>query len=247
MLYESPSAAAQPSLTAASVVQFAELVKKTGTSPSASSQKRRNVARKKLQRVIREHQRYARRTKLRAVALTLTYRDAALFSSKHISAFVDRVRRQLKRMGHMLPYAWVLECAGNLHYHLILWLPRGYVLDPAKQLKWWLWGSTWVEGCRCVKAWGRYISKFDTKTTLPKRARLYGYGGLDEVGTLAASRAALPRWLLMLVPADHRARRCPGGGWVDTTTGEIYRSPYIWTPWGVVLRSLSPPPCHRAA
>lgn len=222
-------------ITAASVAWFAELVNKTGTSATASSRKRKNAAQKKLNRVIKEQSRYAKVANLRAVALTLTYSDAAAFSPKHISAFLDRVRRTLKRLGHSLPYAWVLECASHLHYHLIVWLPRGYKLDQTKLSRWWPWGSTWVESCRSVKAWGRYMAKFVSIAKLPKGARLYGYGGLDEGGKLAVSRAALPRWLLASLPAGHRVSRCSGGGWVDTETGEFHRSPYIWTPWGTML------------
>lgn len=148
----------------------------------------------------------------------------------------------LKGKGHILPYAWVLESASHVHYHLILWLPRGYVLDHAKLAKWWPWGSTWLETCRSVKAWGRYMAKFDSTAKLPKGARLYGYGGLDEVGKTAVLRAGLPLWLQALLPAGHRACRCPGGGWADAVTGEIYRSPYVWTPWGAVLRHHASPP-----
>ncbi len=235
MLSVSHMPASGPRITSASVSRFAELVKKIVTSPSLSARKRKNTARKKLSRVIKEQRRHAKTAKLRAVAVTLTYRDSALFSSKHISAFLDRLRRVLKRMAHILSYAWALEVAGQLHYHLLVWLPRGYTLNPAKLAKWWPWGSTWLEGCRCVKAWGRYIVKFDSVAKLPKGARTYGYGGLDDAGKIAVSRAALPRWLLTLLPAGHRARRCRGGGWVDTVLGVIYRSPYIWTPRGAVL------------
>lgn len=222
-------------VSAASVVQFSELVNKIETCPSLASRRRKNAARKKLKCVIKEQQRYAKVANLRAVALTLTYREKHAFSKKHISAFLDCVRRVLRRNGCTFPYSWVLERASHLHYHLLVWLPRGYVLDSVKLSKWWPWGSTWVEGCRCVKAWARYMSKFDSKISLPKSARLYGYGGLDQVGKLAASRVALPRWLQGLLPACHKACRCKGGGWVDMMTGEIYRSPYAWTPWGLVL------------
>lgn len=245
----SPSAGGRPSssITSDSLARFAELVNKIGTSPATGLRKRRNTARKKLKRIIDEQRKFAKPASLRAVALTLTYRDATLFSSKHISAFLDRLRRALKRTGHSLPYTWVLDRASHLHYHLILWLPRGYNLDPARLAKWWTWGSTWVESCRNVKAWGRYMAKFDSIPTLPKGARLYGCGGLDDAGTLAVSRATLPRWLQALLPAGHRARRCPGGGWVDMATGEIYRSPYTWTPRGAVLAAVRRPTCHGVA
>lgn len=242
----SPLAGGRPNsiITTESLARFAELVNKIGTSPATALRKRKTAARKKVMRIIGEQRKYAGTANLRAVALTLTYRDAKLFCSKHISTFLDRLRRALKRLGHSLPYIWVLERASQFHYHLILWLPRNYILDPAKLAKWWTWGSTWVESCRSVKAWGRYMAKFDSIQTLPKGARLYGYGGLDDAGTLALSRATLPRWLQGLLPAGHRARRCPGVGWADMTTGEIYRSPYVWTPRGAVLATASRPTYH---
>lgn len=239
MCFDSSPVAGRATITASSVPRFTELVKKIGTSATASSRKRKNAGRKKLNSVIKEQRRYARLANLRAVAVTLTYLDAATFSQKHMSAFLGALRQALKRMGYRLPYAWVLEQASHLHYHLLLWLPRGYTLDLTKLSKWWPWGSTWVESCRSVKAWGRYMAKFNSIAMLPKGARLYGYGGLDEDGKLAVSRAAFPRWLLALLPDGHRARRVSGGGWADIVTGEIYRSPYIWTPWGTVLSSIS--------
>lgn len=243
MLSVPPSAVTRPSTTAASIARFAELVIKIGTSPVSLLRKRKNYARKKLAYVIKEQRRFAKVAKLKAVALTLTYRDSATFSPKHISSFLDHLRRIFKRAGRILPYAWLLECASQLHYHLILWLPCSYSLDTAKLTKWWPWGSTWVETCRSVGAWAKYMAKFDGITKLPKGARLYGYGGLDEAGHTAVSRAALPRWLLALLPAHTCARRRPGGGWVTTNTGEVHHSPYVWTPLGAKLRSISPPTC----
>jgi hypothetical protein len=239
MLHQASTVAARPSTTPASVARFAELVRKNERSATDSSRKRKNAGRKKLNSVINEQRRHARLANLRAVAVTLMYLDAAEFSQKHISAFLGALRQALKRMGYRLPYAWVLERASHLHYHLIVWLPRDYKLDLTKLSKWWPWGSTWVESCRRVKAWGRYMAKFDSTATLPKSARLYGYGGLDEAGKLAVSRATLPRWLLAVLPSGHRARRLLGGGWADLTTGEVYRSPYVWTPRGSVLRGFS--------
>ena len=231
----SPPVISRPSITATSFVRFSELVKQIGTSPARSLWKQKKSARKKLKRIINEQQTYSKKSKLRAVALTLTYGCAKVFSSKHISAFLDNLRRTLKRLGHRFPYVWVLECAGQLHSHLMLWLPRSYRLDPVRLEKWWPWGSTWMENCRSVKAWGRYMAKFDSIAKLPKGARVYGYGGLDSEGKVAVARAALPRWLLALLPVGHNASRCRGGGWMEKTTGEIYRSPYIWTPRGAIL------------
>jgi len=225
----------QPTPTPTSIARFAELVKKIETSPAPSTRKRKTTARKKLSRIIREQRRNAKVAQLSAVVVTLTYHDQSAYTKKHISTFVDALRRVLHRLGHRFPYAWVLEKAGQLHYHLMLWLPRGFKLDFACLEKWWPWGSTWVENCRNIKAWGRYMAKCDSMAKLPKRARFYGYGGLDEAGKTAVARAGMPLWLTQLLPADHRAHRCLGGGWMDIVTGEIYRSPYVWTPRGIIL------------
>jgi hypothetical protein len=232
----SPTAASRPSHSAASSTRFAELVKrKTGTSATLSSKKRRTKARKRLLQATQEHRRYAKTAGLRATALTLTFEDNGQFCPKLISAFLARVRQALKRRGHRLPYSWVLESEGRLHYHLMVWLPRSFVLDKQQLAQWWPWGTTWTAGCRLVKAWARYMVKFDCMDRLPKAGRLFGYGGLDESGKASVQRAGLPRWLLAILPRGESARRFPGG-WTNIETGEIYISPFVWTPWGWTMR-----------
>lgn len=235
----------RPNTPPVSAVGPVELVNnKTGTSPTLSTKKRIRYARRKLKRVIREQRRFAKSASLRAVALTLTYRDSTDFLQRHISEFLDRLRRSLKQKGRTLPYAWVLESEGRLHYHLILWLPHNFTLEPARLTKWWPWGSTWIASCRNVGNWTCYMSKCNSVTKLPKRARLFGCGGLDAEGKTNVARAALPRWLVVQLPADHRARRILGVGWADATTGEVYRSPYVWTPRGIKPRGVCSPTCH---
>ncbi|WP_341313607.1 hypothetical protein WN982_19895 [Paraburkholderia sp. IMGN_8] len=190
---------------------------------------------------IREQRRQARTAGLRAVALTLTFEDNGAFCSGHISDFLERVRKALKRRGHALPYTWVLEREGRLHYHLMLWLPRDFILDKQKLARWWAWGSTWTACCKQVKRWGRYMAKFNSVARIPKATRLFGYGGLDDSGRAAVQRAGLPQWLLALLPRGSTVRRFTGGGWTDAGTGERFVSPYLWTPWGWVTRH----PCAR--
>ncbi|NKA35782.1 inovirus Gp2 family protein [Ralstonia solanacearum] len=225
---------ARPSTASRS--RFAELVRKIGTSATRSSKKRRSKARRRVLQATEELRRFALGARLRAVVLTLTFANDASFSPRHISAFLACVRQMLKRRGHVLPYAWVLERAARLHYHLVLWLPRDISLDRERLKKWWPWGSTWTQGCRSVKAWGRYMAKLGGMAFLPKGARVFGYGGLDASGKRAVQRVALPQWLRSLVPIDARVRAFPSGGWVDADTGEHYRSPYVWTPRGCVMR-----------
>lgn len=229
----SPTAASRHCRSAASATRFPELVKrKTETSATRTARRRKTNARTKLLAVSREHRRQAIVAGLRAVAVTLTFADNGKFCAKLISRFIACVRQAMKRRGHQLPYTWVLESEGRLHYHLTLWLPRGFVLDKQKLAKWWPWGTTWTACCRLVKGWARYMAKFDCMGHIPKAGKLYGSGGLDETGKVAVQRAGLPRWLQAILPRGSSARRFPGGGWTSTETGEIYVSPYRWTPWG---------------
>jgi hypothetical protein len=217
---------------------FAELVRKIETSATQSIRKRKSRARKKVLRAVTEQRRYAKEAQLRAVAVTLTFANDASFSSRLVGDFLARVRQTLKRRGYALPYTWVLERGSRLHYHLMVWLPRDFVANKDMLEKWWPWGATHIESCRSVKAWGRYIAKFECIAVIPKGARLFGFGGLDASGKAAVHRVALPQWLQTLLPTGDRARRFTGGGWINAETGEFYRSPYRWTPRGCFLRDV---------
>lgn len=233
----SPTAASRPSRSAASATRFAELVKKNETSATRSLKKRKTEARRTLRTVHREHRRQAKDAGFYAIALTLTFDDDGQFCPKLISKFIACVRQTLKRRGHRLPYTWVLERESRLHYHLMLWLPRGFVLDMKKLARWWPCGTTWTKSCRVVNGYARYMAKFECMARLPKGVHVFGYGGLDESGKVAVQRAGLPRWLQALLPRGGSARRFPGGGWTNTETGEIHVSPYRWAPWGWEIRS----------
>lgn len=213
-----------------------ELVKKIATSATALK-KRIRTARKKIKAVTQEHRRIARKNGLYAVAVTLTYADSADFCSKHVTRFINCLRAKLKRQGHSLLYAWVLEHSSMLHYHLILWLPRRFKLSHADLVKWWQWGSTWNEACRKVSSWIRYISKREDKANLPSSARVFGSGGLDDEGKESIFKGMLPLWLSALLPKEAKVRRLLGVGWVDEQTGAIYESPWEWTPYGPRLKS----------
>lgn len=221
--------------------RLGELVKKIETSATALK-KRLRTARKKIKVVTREHRRIAKKQGFYAVAVTLTYANDADFCPKHVTRFINCLRAKLKRQGHALLYVWVLERAGMLHYHLALWLPRGFELTHGQLAKWWPWGSTWNQSCRKVSAWIRYISKQQDKKHLPSSARAYGCGGLDEFGKDAVHKALLPRWVKSVLPQNAKARRVPKVGWTDMNTGVVYESPWVWTPYGARLKHLAQEP-----
>lgn len=224
--------------TSASVAQHSELVRMIETSAAKKIEIRKkiNKNKKKSRSTVKEQSRYAKLNHLKAVAVTLTYSDRNEYSKKNITAFINNLRRTLKTYGCSLPYLWALESASHLHYHLILWLPSDFKLEKERLSKWWKWGSTWIESCKSPIGWGRYISKFDCLEKLPRGARSFGSGGLDKVGRTAVARAGLPQWLIKLLPEGKYAVPCSGGGYVNSSTGEIFLSPYVWTPKGIVRR-----------
>lgn len=227
------------SVTPHSRLRFAELVKKIETSPSLSleQRRRRKKQRAKLKNVIAEVNRMSASKKTYALCMTLTYKSADDFDTKNISSFIDKLRRWLRRTHKCkLVYAWALERESSLHYHLIIWLPLGVSLDMDRLSKWWSLGSTWLERCRDVYRWGSYIAKFaKPKKPFLRGTRLYGYGGLDATARIAIARKSMPVWLLRILPLKDRARRRKGGGWENLDTGEIYLSPYKWSPLGMLL------------
>lgn len=231
---------AVPSL--ASARRFVKLVSKIGTSPHATAKdeiRQKKQRRKKGAHVIKETGRYASALGFRPICITLTYKNNIDFSTKHISAFFDKARRWAKREGFPLPYIWTLERAHQLHYHLTVWLPASLKLDISLINRWWKWGSTWVERCRSIKRWGKYITKFVTGAAfLPKGARVLGYGGIDTPTRQKIARGGWPVWLKALVPLGEHARRLKGGGWVNLFTGEVHFSPYVWLKGRIVLKAL---------
>lgn len=215
------------------------LVKKIETSRSSRNIKGTKQCRKSLMATTQEHQRYARSHDLRAVSLTLTYAEPKHYSSKHISDFLEPQRSAMRRKKLKLCYIWRLERSpdGLLHYHVMLWLKRGEKITKPCLEQRWPYGCTQIEATRSPSAWTKYISKCSKLSGhLPKGARGYGRGGLDEAGTQAVRRALFPLWLKKRVPVTESAKRVKNLGWVNTVSGEVLISPYIWTGSGCVLR-----------
>lgn len=244
----SPTKSPKASVTPHSRSRFAELVKKIETSPSLSveQKRRRKKQRAKLRNIITEANRMSVSNKTYALCMTLTYESTDDFQTKNISSFIDKLRRWLRRVHkRQLVYVWALERESCLHYHLIVWLPIGVSLSLDRLSKWWSFGSTWIERCRDVSRWGSYIAKFTKPKKLFLRGtRLYGYGGLDEAAKTAIARKSMPVWLRKLLPFGERARRRKGGGWENLDTGEVYLSPYAWSPRGILLKSAESAPVY---
>lgn len=79
------------------------------------------------------------------------------------------------------------------------------------------------------------MAKFDKPDIFFKKGtRLYGHGGLDLKAKIDLARTSMPLWLLKILPRDDHARRAVGGGWLNLKIGELYPSPYKWTPRRII-------------
>lgn len=171
------------------------------------------------------------RQRFKTAMLTLTYREVGAWDPRHISDLLRSIRQWLKRRGMRLRYVWVAELQqrGALHYHVVVWLPRGLTLPKPDKQGWWTHGSTRIEWAR--KPIGyllKYVSKLDSKSGLgfPRGARLYGCGGLDAFGRAVAQWFNLPHWAREVCDLAGRAMRVQGVGLVERVSGVCLPSPW---------------------
>ena len=66
--------------------------------------------------------------------LTLTYEHADAWEPRHVSTTVDRLRKWARRSGYPVAGVWCAEMQDKryrvrgelaIHYHIVIWLPRG--------------------------------------------------------------------------------------------------------------------------
>ena len=167
--------------------------------------------------------------------LTLTYEHADAWEPRHVSTTVDRLRKWARRSGYPVAGVWCAEMQDKryrvrgelaIHYHIVIWLPRGVIPPKPDKQGWWKWGMTKREKVR-VSA-NAYIAKYASKGTeapLPKGARTYASFGLEEQRS-RYTYLRRPGWLRALVALGERVIRSKGGGWVSLDSGEFYESPW---------------------
>lgn len=163
--------------------------------------------------------------------VTLTYRQVGAWHPRHISDLLGRIRVWMRRRSIPLRYVWVAELQqrGALHYHAVLWLPRGFTLPKPDKQGWWPHGSTRIEWARQPAAYlAKYASKLDSKVGIgfPPGARLHGRGGLAEFGRSVAQWFNLPQWAKEVCDLAGRAVRVKGIGLVDRESGVCLPSPW---------------------
>jgi len=177
--------------------------------------------------------------------LTLTYDSDDDWHKYHVTGLIKCIREYMRRCGHPLRYCWVAELTkrGRVHYHVLLWLPRGVTLPKPDKRGWWPHGSTRIEWAKCavgylVKYASKMKSKYDEGQGFPKGLRLHATGGLDEFQRELRSHHMLPKWIReQTTPLDKIRRPSePGiGGFLSKATGEHWSSPWVLDSFRFVL------------
>ena len=164
--------------------------------------------------------------------VTLTYVGVDDWESDHIADSMKRYRQWCGARHYPCKYTWVgeLQKRGAVHYHLLVWLPRGvqmpkWDLPDGRRKAFWTHGMTNTEKAKAgVGYLMKYLSKLGEFHRFPKGMRLYGVGGLTAEGRAVRSWYNLPEWLKPVVGVGE-VRRCKGGGFVRPD-GEHFRSPW---------------------
>lgn len=174
-----------------------------------------------------------------ALFLTLTYAPGIPWAPRDISRFLKRLRAWYGRTyGEPPRYTWVGEiqekrkAAGSedhcVHYHVVIWVPKGARLPKPDESGWWPHGMTKIERARSPVGYlTKYASKGTSPDDIPKGARLHGCGGLSVAGRLERTWRMCPAWVREIFSAEDRPQRAPGGGWISKVTRRFEPSRWV--------------------
>lgn len=162
---------------------------------------------------------YSRNSPYRVALITLTYRRDGMWDPGHISALIKNYREWFRRNAkgsgvEGFHYVWCMELTeiGRPHYHIVAWMPKGVTPPLPDDQGWWPHGSTNAVFAKSPVGYiTKYASKAETKSGhhLPKRARLWGYGGLKMVERGDVAFALAPRWLKGVIHHDSHPKKRP--------------------------------------
>lgn len=181
------------------------------------------------------------------VFITLTYHHQEDWNPKHISTLVDYYRKdwkqRLKRDPSHFRYVWVAEMQkrGVIHYHMVLWCPRGKRLAKPDSEANWKGGRSKIVGVRkgVVGYLSKYLSKgaepADNKGVVvyfPKGARIFGCGGLCVAARIKIAFKKLPKYVRGVFNSVERVSKVCGG--------YVQGSTCLESPWKFSLVRFSP-------
>jgi hypothetical protein len=163
------------------------------------------------------------------VMITLTYASVDSWHSRDVSEFLKTCREWFRRRRKRFHYCWVaeLQARGAVHYHVVVWMPKGLMLPKPDKSGWWRHGMTRIEAARNPVGYiAKYVSKEATARPLPSGLRMHGRGGLDDTSRIEQRWWCSPLWVRQWSGSIQDMRRIPGGGFLCVATGEWRPSPY---------------------
>jgi len=170
-----------------------------------------------------------------AISQVLTYKYPGHWSPEHISSYIEKISARLRRRGKRFAYVWTLEEKdGRYHYHVV-WLlsHRQQLPHPTRKPDHgdtpWIHGWAGSRRALDITRTIYYVAKTKSKENLPASARIFGTGGNSAEAKQVARWYALPMWLREKVGIGETVKRASGGGYYSVGTGEIWRSPWIFT------------------
>lgn len=229
----------EKSITAVKAQRFGDVLRRPSggfmapTKVITAKDQRDKRLRKMKQNVItsaRLHEEEARTGSMRGrwAMLTLTYRDDARWIARQVSELLMSLRKYCDSRSFQFRYTWVLELTqrGRPHYHILMWLPKGRTLPKPDKQGWWEHGLTRIEWARNAIGYiAKYASKGDdyNLTTLPKGARLSGFGGLAKQSRTELRWWKLPQWVREVFSEIVDVAR-EQGGYRNRSTGDFLAS-----------------------
>lgn len=112
----------------------------------------------------------------RTIMVTLTYKNKDDYQAGHIGSYLAKLKGILDK--RLIAWAWVAELQkrGAMHYHLLLVVPEGTLIEKPDESGQWQWGMSKVEIARTPYYLAKYSGKGEQKdlSKFPRGARLYG-------------------------------------------------------------------------
>lgn len=170
------------------------------------------------------------RQRYRKTFITLTYADSDAWDAGHIRQFVRRLRDWCRARGFPCRFVWCseLQQRGAVHYHVLVWVPRRFLVPKPDNRGWWTHGSSNIKEAQNAVS---YIAKYASKTTAaqaaryPVGARMHGHGGLAPEARRHIRYWQAPIWVRDALTGRADIRKVQGG-YMDKVTGEFLPSPW---------------------
>ncbi len=162
--------------------------------------------------------------------VTLTYRPGQEWTPGDMPAFTRQVRKWCDRRAIRYRFVWVAELQqrGAVHYHVLIWLPKGVTMPKPDKQGWWPHGSTRIEWARCA---GGYLAKYASKGDegrFPKGCRIHAAGGMSGIYRKTWQWWKRPRYVREAFPSQAETVRRIRGGWANLDTGEVVESEWFF-------------------